>query len=212
MRAAVVTILLILASCFGSQTSGIPLACSKEQPGCPSGLSCVDGVCTQAAPLDQGSGSVTDSAGTDQSTSYGCANAGGSQVGAAWACPGVFGAGGAAPRCAQGWRPCTAATGIDLTLCNSLGGFFVADVPGAWTNNYLAPLCRTTNDLEREVFFGCGKTGRYSFPADNACQGFGRSLECATTQSDWTCAVSGRGHTLADAANRNAADGILCCK
>ena len=203
---------LTLASCFGSSTQGLPITCTKERPACPSGLACVDGVCGGSAVAD--AATSTDGGSADLTPGYGCANPGGVSLGqGAFACPGTFAYGGAAGRCASGWAPCKSANGIDLSLCNSLSGFFIADVPGAWTNNYLAPQCRSTMlNSEREVFFGCGKTGAYSFDAMNPCAGFSRSLEAATPQSKWFCPATDRPHVIGDCKNDSALDGILCCR
>lgn len=205
-------LVLALASCFGPATQGLTLTCTKERPACPDGLVCVDGVCGGAAVPD--AAAAIDGGGVDMTPAYGCAAPGGVSLGqGVFACAGSFTTGGAAGRCASGWAPCKSATGIDLNLCNSLSGFFVADVPGAWTNNFMAPQCRSTMlNSEREVFFGCGKTGAYSFEAMNPCAGFARSLEAATVASKWFCPAFDRPHVIGDCKNDNPLDGILCCR
>jgi hypothetical protein len=215
MRTATLLCCLLLCACFGSVTA--PIQCGPEGE-CGSGRQCVNGWCV-AAPSSLPDASALTDAGTDQRPPEpGCRNGGEIRLGpSASACPGTFAAGAAAAQCATGWAVCNGSNAVDLNLCNSsasITGFFIADVVGAWTNNYLAPLCRmTTQETDREVFFGCGKTnGKYTFPADNPCMGFRASLECATVMSSWRCAVVGRPHVLADAINNNPVDGVLCCK
>lgn len=204
---------LLLSGCFSAATSSIQCGSGGQ---CSEGRQCVEGWCVTSGPQD---GSAQVDAGSDlRPPEPGCAGPGEVKLGPkASACPGVFDAGGAAARCAAGWAPCKDAAAVNLSICETsadIAGFFAADVLGAWTNNYMAPNCRSTmTEAEREMYFGCGKTnGKYTFPADNACMGFNASLECATVNSKWFCGVVGRPHVLADAKNNNASDGVLCCK
>lgn len=212
MRTTLLFALLLCSGCFGLVTKD--LQCSGDGV-CGEGRRCLDGLCVAGA-LQDGAPAAGDAGADQQAAQPGCSGPGEVRLGPkAAACPGLFSAGGAAGRCAAGWSPCKSAAGVDLDLCNNspqLKGFFVADAPGTWTNNYMAPLCRTTlGNQEREMFFGCGRTGAYTFTADNPCNGFARSLECITVNSKWMCFVQDRPHTLADASNANADDGVLCC-
>lgn len=132
----------------------------------------------------------------------GCADGKGMYLGAAWACPGMFGGTNpsAAQRCAIGWVPCAAATGIELAACKALPGFFASSFIGrnpSGTN----VTCMTPNGSNRGIF-GCGGPSA----TETACMGFDQALVCASSP-DWVCADQ-----LDQIRNNNAQDGVLCCK
>lgn len=215
MRNAIPLLCLLLASCFGSVTS--PVQCGPEGQ-CAPGRQCISGWCVAQGEIgDGGSLGTSDAAADAAVTSPGCAAGSGVALGPrAVACAGTFEYGGASALCAAGSSPCQDSASVDLAACNSLTGFFVADVPGAWTNNFMAPLCRRTDSMislsERPMFFGCGRLGAYSFNAQNPCKGFDRSLECATVNSKWNCNNNRDPQYLVNAKNTEAKDGILCCR
>lgn len=126
----------------------------------------------------------------------------GTQVGTAYACPGAFTSGAGRQQCAQGWKVCTSATGIDQTKCDTLSGFFIADVPGFLVGATEMCTASTVNSL----WFGCGGRQSSVRTATMQCGGFKKDMDC--TASGWSCNMK---HDLNQTSNSNATDGVLCC-
>lgn len=199
------------AGCFNPDYSNIVYKCSAEKPGCPAGYACSGGQCVPSSD-----GSAPSDAGADLAMESGCADKTGTAVGPnAYACPGLFSKGQAASRCAQGWRLCDKAAGIDLAKCNGLSGFFVAEAPGARIV-VVQPkdaLCQASDGANPvRLFFGCGKLQSYSYEATApGCRGFNRVLDCV---APWDCDTGVTPHNLANAAHGagSEVDGTLCCR
>jgi hypothetical protein len=149
----------------------------------------------QSVPTDGGS--------SDLPAVSGCARGGGTPLGSAYACPGTFGSGSGSKQCAQGWKVCTSAAGIDLTQCDALSGFFIADVPGFWTGTTEMCTASTANSL----WFGCGGKQMLVRTAMVQCGGFKKNMECRAT--GWNCNMK---HEINQTSNSNAEDGVLCCR
>lgn len=206
MPSAILVALLLLAGCFQPDSSRIVYRCDSANP-CPDGLACSNGTCGSA--MQTGSDLGGDMAETKNT---GCADGMGFPVGMAWACPGTFGSGQAAGRCAATWSICTDASKVDLTKCNLLDGFFVADVRGKWTPAWgTSVTCVAGGMFDNKVFFGCGILADSEYKPDTTfkCSGFGRAVSCPTLTTSWDCPGS---HDLSLAINKVLKDGVLCCK
>lgn len=203
-------LLTFLAGCFNPDPAKIIVSCDPMQPECPTGQVCIENRCappSDAAAPNPGSGDLggTDSGLADLAQDSGCAAGGGTRLGTAFACPGTFSSGTARQRCAKGYKVCTSATGIDLTTCATLSGFFVADVPAYWMGTMGNETCGTSGITP--MWYGCGNGSGLSIVRDGVrrCAGFPRVLECKGT---WNCFSM---HTLDTAENSAAKDGLLCC-
>lgn len=206
--------LLVTAACFNPDYSKITVLCTAADPACPDGQVCVDNICVatpgtpdgQAADLAMADGSTP----ADMSIQSGCAKGGGQYVGKGgslvFACPGTFAMGQARQQCAAGWSVCTKADTVSLTACDSLSGFFVADVPAYWVGNMGNETCGTA--LVNQQWYGCGSK-QTNVRTGKGCQSFQRTLDCVFG-SGWTC--SNTMHSLNTTANDTATDGLLCCK
>lgn len=208
------TTLLITAACFNPDYSKVTVLCSAADPSCPDGQVCVDNICVVAAGTADGSAadlSQLDGGETaDMSIQSGCAKGGGRSVGKAgslvFACPGTFAMGQARQQCAAGWSVCSKADPVNLTACDALSGFFVADVPAFWLTNMSNETCGTA--LVNQQWYGCGSK-QMNVRTGKGCQGFQRTLDCVFG-SGWTC--SNTKHSLETTMNEAPADGLLCCK
>jgi hypothetical protein len=192
---------LLLAGCFNPDTSHIVIICDSQNP-------CLDGSVNDSSNNDSGDGGDSG----DMMSMDGCkadnANYLGPKV---RACPGVFASGHASDLCATGWAICQNATGIDLSLCNALDGFYAASVPGYWISpNRKTPACSASTGTN-PLFFGCGFLRSYA--ADNMagsmCSGFSRSIDCGASPKVWGCTSP---YDIGHASNSESMDGVLCCK
>jgi hypothetical protein len=137
----------------------------------------------------------------------GCADGSKNVVGVAYACAGGFAVGQARQLCAAGWHVCTKATGLSLTACNTLSGFFVADVPASYQGASMNDTCGTGS--ASLVWYGCGSrmTG---VRGGNGCQGFSQWLDCNATSVSCANIIAMRSlDTTGDSAT---SDGVLCCQ
>lgn len=213
-----VAVLVPLAGCFNPPLDGVTLTCTSEDPRCPDGQSCQNGIC-RAEPRDLAASAdgmaATDGAPPDQARP-GCSKGGGVQVGGAWACAGTFAKGGAATLCAVGFAPCKSPANIDLAACNQLPGFFVADVLAfsqfPECHNVDPPLFRCGSyqaGFDNRLRYGCGGLAKpYVLTScQRQCAGFDRALNCSR-EVDYICGAS---MSLADEANILPAIGTLCC-
>lgn len=193
---------LFVMSCFSPDPARRTLRCDAENP-CPDGLSCRSSLCVDDNGSDGSTGgSDLGSSDLGPSGSSRCEGGGGTAVGAAWACPAVFGGSSppASTRCAAGSVPCATGTGIDLSRCKTLPGFFASTFVGRHTSGATVT-CMSPNGNNRGVF-GCGTGGATQ---GTACSGFDQALICATS-SDWLCADQ-----LEQTRNSNPGNGVLCC-
>lgn len=196
-----IALCLPMMSCFNPDLTKRTIRCDAENP-CPDGLSCVNSLCmAPSAAVDASSADLGAPDLTPMGQS-GCADGKGTYLGAAWACPGVFGGTNPSPsqRCAIGWIPCSTATGIDLPSCKGLPGFFVSSFVGR-NNNGSIVSCMAPNGSNRGIF-GCGSGGAPEQP----CMGFDQALVCVTSP-DWTCSDQ-----FEQTRSNNSKNGVLCCK
>lgn len=196
-RTAAVFAALILSGCFDPDTSHLTILCDAARPECPDGQSCINNRCTPVGDVPDGGDTA------DMTLAEGCTSGRGTQLGSAYACPGAFAATFVKQRCAPSWKICTSATGIDLTKCDTLSGFFIADVPGSWTGTM--EMCTASN--MNPIWFGCGGKQELVRTAMVQCGGFPKSMECRAT--GWSCNAK---QDLNQTENTNASDGVLCCR
>lgn len=98
---------------------------------------------------------------------------------------------------------CKTALGVpiaDSAACDSVAGFFAGDISAYWMGTMSQETCGTA--ISNQLFYGCGGAGRAGV---KKCGGLPRVIDLG---SGWT---SSNG-TLANAANTQASQGVLCCK
>ncbi len=196
MRTLLSLFTILVGACFDPDTSRIVLLC-------PDGNPCKDG--------GQGTQDMTMSSRMDLTQSTGCA-AGivGHSVGNnAFACPKTFGQNEAPTLCAPGWQLCTDATKINLTACNSLTEFFIANSPGFYANSGSPTMevCAQNTGGNQSAWFGCGSSPSHVSTSTTACNGFQLVADCQSG-SFLTCA----GIVIESVHNNNDNDGVLCCQ
>lgn len=240
MKNLVVAALFVSAGCFNPDLSSFAYRCNGNTSICPAGYACISGICQLGAgDVSDMSMDVVDLASaTDQagapppdlsgqppggpSAVAGCANPG-YKVGQAFACPGTFDGSkadvnAATARCGTGYLPCTTSLLVDQAACNALPGFFVAAVPGsrsALAAPESASCAAPSAQGEPGLWFGCGQLrAARAVITLKPCLGFQRALDCLNDPT-WVCdtrTLPGAKYTLEFAVNRNANDGILCCR
>lgn len=210
-RTASCLALLLSVGCYRPDLSNTVFRCTAESPQCPEAHACIDGFCRPTGQqTDQGSG---DGGASQTDMKSGCSSGTGFAVGRAYACPGTFAMGGAATLCASGWTPCTSATGIDLTACSQLSGFFLADVLGrrkleAAADSICGAPTTTQNVL---AIYGCGQLKQGIHKANNVCQGFDRLNDCVETSIKCYPMIGKPADSLSKVENLAAGDGVVCC-
>lgn len=209
-----------LASCYSPNLTGVSYTCDELNPYCPDGLVCTSGRCQPPGVdnVDAGSSKQPDGL----MAAVGCRSGIGYTVGAtAYACPGVFNSDrtdsipAASQLCADMYQICAKSTGIDLAQCRTLPGFFAAQVQAhrdATTNVDPQQItCGMPGRNQAQLFVGCGRTTQnivFNLTGPQMCEGFGQALDC-TNETAWDC---NNGLNLDAATQRNASDGVLCCK
>jgi hypothetical protein len=139
-----------------------------------------------------------------------CASGRGTRVGAAYACPGSFKPGQVAAQCAAGSAPCTSAAGVDLAACESLSGFFLANVVGRYpVPGDLSGVQCTGTDYYR-VVYGCGNPAK-ARGAATVCASFAQLIDCRDINSDFQCSTPPF-DDISNMTNPYPLDGVLCCK
>jgi hypothetical protein len=212
MQRLCLSFLLFSAACYSPDLSGVRYTCDPTNPICPDGLYCVRGYC-ELSPDGSGSGD----GGTSSST--GCASGQGTKVGAAWACAGVFNTNAndmipvASALCAKGFSLCKDATGIDLTACRSLPGFFAADVvmKRNYWDRFSGAVCGGPGNMQVRLYAGCGRSNtNYIGEANQLCSGFNQVLDCysAGQANQWSCTNASNLDNVSQTTNT---DGVLCC-
>ena len=200
-RLPLLSVSLLLLACFSSPPTGsIPVRCSDSDP-CPEGWVCRESLCVQPGPAAQDM-----TASPDLSIpAVGCASGGGSKLSdRVYACPGAFGIGEARALCSTGWQTCKDAGLVPLTDCQTLAGFYVADVPAHLNPGFT---CGGTTIYER-LLMGCGgcvaiccDTGVYQ------CGGFRICIR--NKQGSFNMDA---GSSLDKTTNSDPKNGVLCCK
>jgi len=168
-----ITISVLLLGGCQPDLSKVTIICSSDAPGqCPEGQQCLNGKCGVSVP--DGAASPSD-LGSDAAT----------------------------PQPDMAVSGCKTAIGVaiaDQAACDSVAGFFAADIPAYWMGTMSQETCGTAGS--NQLFYGCGGAGRAGV---KKCGGFPRVIDLL---AGWT---SSNG-TLANAANTQASQGVLCCK
>ncbi len=202
---------LALSACFHPDLSQVTLTCEAGSTPCPDGLVCQAGVCTDPnRNLPDAAADLVVSPADLAMPVLGCARGAGFPVGDAYACTGPFKSGQALGLCAAGFVPCTAAPKPDLSACNKLQGFFVANVVGRYNvAGDLTGVKCTGNDFYR-VVYGCGNPiqGR---TAATSCGSFWQLIDCQDTSANFRCPV-GPFPDISQLSNPFPLDGVLCCR
>jgi hypothetical protein len=196
-------------SCYSPDLSGVRYTCDEANPYCPDGLECIAGSCLTpgSTPTTDGGTAMPD--GT--MAAAGCRSGQGFVVGTAFACPGAFNGNGgdnippASQLCADTYRICPDAAGIDQTACKMLSGFFAAQVNVRRNNSVYQCGVSGSNPF----FAGCGgaRSTVVDLPAGQMCQNFGQAIDCMR-DDPWYC-TDGNLNNISNSSN---ADGVLCCK
>lgn len=195
----------LLSACYNPQH--VVIACPPTSPQCPDGQICVGQICVSNPDL---AGSPDDLSGIDPAADLSagspvCKAKNGTRLGPkAEACPGPFAKGAASSLCDTGYKPCTAAAGIDLVACAQLSGFYVADVPAYWmVSMQTGEVCNTS--VANQLLYGCGSGP--SRAGAQLCAGLPRVADIGS--NGW---VGGGNGTLAETSNSDNAQGVLCCR
>lgn len=233
---------LALFACYSPNLSGVRFNCAGDglPNDCPSGYSCVQGVCllpgeqpgdlpdagmtlsdgSMTIPPDggapDGSGMMPRAAGCTSMMGYDIAK---DPVGApVFACPGAFqgtGSSNATTQCASGYRVCQDANTIDLIKCSASGlqGFFIANRRGEHNSAGANVSCSPQGNVTDDHWAGCGSTsGIGLITPSSPCYGFPYGRDCVnTTASEFNC----RGdddRPLEEVISTNPVHGVLCCK
>lgn len=191
---------LLLVACFSPNQTKFTVRCDNENP-CEAGMVCVSGVCENGTAHDLATGFDQSLPDLTPVGPHGCADGKGVYLGAAWACPGLFGgtSPAASKRCATGFAPCLNATGIALASCTSLPGFFIANFIAKASGSSVS--CTAGTGGGGRGIFGCGTAGS----TQASCMGFDQAIVCANSP-DWQCADQ-----IDLVTNNNLANGVLCC-
>ena len=199
-------ILIFAASCYSPDLSGVRYSCDEANPYCPDGLECIGGSCLTpgSTPTVPDGGTVPDG----MVAAPGCKSGSGFVVGSAYACPGAFDHT-ADQLCASGYRICTDSPGIDQTACKMLSGFFAAAVNVRRTSGGSNPSYGCGTNTQDPYLAGCGRSmpNIAALSGNSVCMGFTQALACVA-ERNWDC----NNASLSQTVNRNAGDGVLCCK
>lgn len=218
MKGLCVFVLGLWAACYNPDLSKVMYTCTQAQPQCPQGHSCYEGRCVSRGsepPADLGADQATQPP-ADLAPLHGCASGRGAQVGAsAWACPGAFTPGHVQAQCAAGFSLCTDAAGIELKTCETVTGFFIANVRGSDNTLDCDPYpvrCKYDNGDERPLWFGCGSVQRIVQRCKAGCSGFAQVLN-GTLAYNETPRRFTDSFTKDIEAQRNTEPtfGVLCC-
>lgn len=213
MRQALVWTLLTVAACSIPDPTQVPLRCDQANP-CPSGRLCLSsGECSDppdmtvsgqdaAAPVD-----MTSTPNPDLLEPNGCKDGNGTKLGAGqWRCPGAFGSGAnpkASAMCASGYAVCQTLDAAAQQACNALPGFFASTVIGSRKDGTPYGTGQCDQRELHAVVYGCGN----GLAATMTCSGFDKLIDCNQQIATWTCAT-----TIDATSQKNALNGVLCCK
>lgn len=198
----ILCLISLSGACIEPDYSKITVLCPAESPQCPSGMTCISGVCRPESSTDGGTttdGPAGDLAGADMATANLCPQGRDVVFGNARGCPGSFSRGKASSQCPSGWAPCQNAAKVDLPTCKASGAFFAAAVSGYWLGMPSSESCGAA--AGNQILFGCGTLGRSSTAQ---CGGLPRVIDVAGA---WSTTDG----TLATAALSDATQGVLCC-
>lgn len=207
MRKIMLFSISLLVGCFDPDLTTAQLLCDSSH-FCPDGFSCIAGIC------QMGSGSGSSDGGVLANS--GCSDGKGSDVSGsvakpAWACPGTYQALADATKnatrlCAAGFSICTMADTINLSTCNNVNGFYLADVPARF--GFGNSSCGTAGNNQSAAWAGCGKST--SNINNIMCGNFTKAMvDWQNQQLDINSPFSPLATTTQNDASTN---GVLCCK
>lgn len=199
---------IFLFGCFAPDLTATQLLCD-ESHFCPDGFSCIAGICQ----MGSGGGGTGSDGGVSSS---GCADGKGSDVSSSvkssWACPGTYQANGdntknAARLCAAGYSICTSAEAVNLSTCNNVNGFYLADVPVRFQS--FNSSCGIAGNNQTPAWAGCGKSTS-SVSNIGGCNNFAKAMyDFNNQQLDINSPFSPLAGTTQ---NDSSSNGVLCCK
>lgn len=200
--------LAVSASCYKPDLSGFAYTCDEVNPYCPDGLECISGKCLPPGTTPAGDGGPAGP--TDGlMAAAGCRSGMGYVLGpTAFACPGPFNRQqnpSASQLCATGYRLCTNATGIDLSRCKTLNGFFGVPINVRRTGSGLT----CGQDQNNPYFAGCGRDRSTvdAFAMGQSCMGFDQAVDCRDDTA-WGCFS----YDINQIDQTSSGDGVLCCQ
>lgn len=214
-------IALALVGCFNPDYSKVSYTCD-EFHGCPQETVCYQGICRYPwqIPIQAADGGADQSVMVmvDAAPASGCATGGGVRLSQdAWACPGLFTPGKVRAVCAAGYGVCKDASHIDLTACQRVTGFYIADVRGRdqrldCTKDANAVKCDYQNQQESPLWFGCGAGLTYTPKCLRGCSGFTQALNGAeAAREPGPPFVDSYTPDLEGQRNNESLIGVLCC-
>lgn len=134
------------------------------------------------------------------------------------ACVANFAAGKAGDQCPNNYRLCSDRNNPDMdklkamniAACESVGGFFTADVLAAFRASNGNLVCQAASIPSPFALPGCGKEDQVTAVTTSECLMFKAGFPC-DKQSTWSC---GQVYRLSSASHNNNANqgGVLCCK
>ena len=215
MRKILLFPIAMLFGCFNPDLTAASLICDPSH-FCPDGYSCINGLCATGS-VGGGDGGTT---AVDMTTTMsGCSDGAGSDVSSgtgkpAWACPGTYQASSdntknATRLCASGFDICAAADTVNQNTCNSLGGFFLANVSVRFQGGSGSCGVSSGSGGQTAAWAGCGKM-IYTVGSAPSCNGFnramydfnGNNLSINQPYQPLTTTTS----------NQAGSNGVLCCK
>ena len=217
---AAVAFLGLVWACYNPDLSKTHYTCTPAEPVCPDTYVCDGAHCVPpgSPPADLSVSDVALPPPADQRPPHGCASGRGAPVGmGAWACPGLYDPGHVRAMCAPGFEICKSAAGVDLSICRTTNGFYIADVRGYderkdCSTDASAVLCSYINNRERPLWFGCGSLTGYQQICRRGCSGFVQA-------NNGSIAATIPGPPFVDSftsdideqTNNVSTNGVLCC-
>lgn len=222
MRAFFALTLLALSACYRLDTTSGKFRCDAPDDVCPSGLSCIAGLCHERSDehIPPPEADMRPAADLAPASQGGCA-ASGARLAArdgalVFACEGGFTQGGFAALCGSGFHVCGAADEAILAAanqdgrCGSLPGFYAAQIEAALTEP--TAQCNPAAATPRRILLGCGGGAgagaqTQAIVLEKGCSGLLLALSCEGQTPGWTCMKG-----LSDAThNQSERGGVLCC-
>lgn len=215
--------LILTAGCFSPDLSKGEYLCDGVATFCPEGLSCIDGRCRAGGDMSVSDGGIVqDLSGPTNDLSFtgsGCRSGGGINITSpkgstnCFLCAGNFAPSPQTSRaselCAPGWSIPTSAASVDLAKCETIPGFFVAEVPQWWEDGISSGCGVTPGGYKLAGFGGCGMGQDMKKPV--ACNGFQFGRHVTGFPGSFTIAAP---YTPLSTTTTNTRSnyGVICCR